>query len=190
MAGQHVIGYARVSTAGQSTAMQVDALEAAGAIRIFTDTASGSAHARPGWDACLDHLQPGNTLVVWKLDRVGRSTVELARIVAELETRGVHFRSLTESFIDTTTSDGRLIFHIFASLAEHERTRLVERTQAGLAAARERGRVGGRPGTVTPEQVEQARRMQRDGLTVVSAARILGVGRMSLTRALAAAAAP
>lgn len=184
MPGQHIIGYARVSTPGQSLDLQHDALADAGALRIFTDIASGSTSRRPAWDECLDYLQPGNVLTVWKLDRIGRSTAELARIVAELGERGVHFKSLTESFMDTTTADGRLIFHIFASLAEHERTRLVERTRAGLEAARARGNIGGRPSTVTAEQVSQARRMQQDGLTIVSAARILGVGRMSLTRAM------
>lgn len=116
----------------------------------------------------MDYLQPGNVLVVWKLDRVGRSTAELAQIIVQLSERGINFKSLTETFIDTTTADGRLVFHIFAALAEHERNRLIERTQAGLTAARERGRVGGRPTTVTDDDIS----------------RLLQVGRMSLTRTL------
>lgn len=132
----------------------------------------------------MDYLQPGNVLVVWKLDRDGRSTAELAQIIVQLGERGINFKSLTETFIDTTTADGRLVFHIFAALAEHERNRLIERTQAGLTAARERGRVGGRPTTVTDEQLREAKRMRTQGLTVVDISRLLQVGRMSLTRAL------
>jgi DNA invertase Pin-like site-specific DNA recombinase len=125
----NLIGYARVSTADQNPDLQEDALRRAGAIRIFTDHASGSTQARPAWQQCLEYLQPGNVLVVWKLDRIGRSTADLARIVAELGDRGIQFKSLTESFIDTTTSDGRLIFHIFTAMAEHERSRMLERTR-------------------------------------------------------------
>lgn len=184
---QNLIGYARVSTTDQGTALQEDALRAAGVLRTFTDIGSGASSVRPGWDACLDFLQPGNVLVVWKLDRLGRSTADLARIVAELGAKGIHFRSLTETFIDTTTADGRLVFHIFSAMAEHERGRLIERTQAGLAAARERGRVGGRRPSMSPEQVRQAQRMRSEGLPVVRIAEVLKVGRMSVTRALARA---
>lgn len=183
MTTQNLIGYARVSSAEQTTALQEDALTGAGVVRIFSDKVSGTSKTRPGWDACLDYLQPGNVLVVWKLDRVGRSTAELAQIVVELGERGIHFKSLTESFIDTTTADGRLVFHIFAALAEHERNRLIERTQAGLIAARERGRIGGRPPSVTDAQLQQAHKMRAEGMSMVEAATILRVGRMSLTRA-------
>lgn len=184
MTTQNFVGYARVSTTDQDAALQEDALKHAGVLKTFTDKVSGTSKIRPGWDACMDYLQPGNVLVVWKLDRVGRSTAELAQIVVQLAHRGIHFKSLTESFIDTTTADGRLIFHIFAALAEHERNRLIERTQAGLTAARDRGRVGGRPTTVTDEQLREAKRMRSEGMTIVEAARILKVGRMSLSRAL------
>ena len=184
MTTQNLIGYARVSSTGQDAALQLDALERAGVLKVFTDKVSGSSRIRPGWDDCMDYLQPGNVLVVWKLDRVGRSTAELAQIIVQLGERGINFKSLTETFIDTTTADGRLVFHIFAALAEHERNRLIERTQAGLTAARERGRVGGRPPTVTDEQLREAKRMRTNGMTVVDISRLLQVGRMSLTRAL------
>ena len=138
------IGYARVSTADQTLSLQQDALRAAGCVRVFTDTTSGTATARPGLDAALDYVRAGDTLVVWRLDRLGRSLRHLLETVQHLEAREIGFRSLTEQ-IDTTTSSGRLIFHIFASLAEFERALIRERTQAGLAAARARGRKGGRP---------------------------------------------
>jgi DNA invertase Pin-like site-specific DNA recombinase len=184
------IGYARVSTAEQNPQLQQDALQRAGVIRTFTDYASGSTQDRPAWQQCLEFLQPGNVLVVWKLDRIGRSTADLARIVTELGERGVQFKSLTESFIDTTTADGRLIFHIFSALSEHERSRMLERTRAGLDAARARGRVGGRPSTMTEAKIIAARTMHADKTPIVEIAQALGVGRMSVSRALAKAQAP
>ena len=183
----NLIGYARVSTAEQNPQMQEDALQRAGVIKTFTDYASGSTQDRPAWQQCLEFLQPGNVLVVWKLDRIGRSTADLARIVTELGERGVQFKSLTESFIDTTTADGRLIFHIFAALSEHERSRMLERTRAGLDAARARGRVGGRPSTMTEAKIKAARMMYADKTPIVEIAQALGVGRMSVSRALAKA---
>ncbi|WP_284986797.1 recombinase family protein [Arthrobacter sp. fls2-241-R2A-172] len=180
----NLIGYARVSTAEQNPQLQQDALDRAGVIRTFTDYASGSTQDRPEWQRCLDFLQPGNVLVVWKLDRVGRSTADLARIVTELDQRGIQFKSLTESFLDTTTADGRLIFHIFSALAEHERSRMLERTRAGLEAARARGRVGGRPSTMTAAQVNAARTMHAKKTPITEIAQVLGVGRMSVSRAL------
>jgi DNA invertase Pin-like site-specific DNA recombinase len=183
----NLIGYARVSTAEQNPQLQEDALQRAGVIKTFIDYASGSTQDRPAWQQCLEFLQPGNVLVVWKLDRVGRSTADLARIVTELGERGVQFRSLTESFIDTTTADGRLIFHIFAALSEHERSRMLERTRAGLEAARARGRVGGRPSTMTEAKIKAARMMHADKTSIVEIAQALGVGRMSVSRALAKA---
>ncbi|QOT24075.1 recombinase family protein [Paenarthrobacter sp. YJN-D] len=181
----NLIGYARVSTAEQNPELQHDALERAGVIKAFTDYASGSTQDRPAWQQCLEFLQPGNVLVVWKLDRVGRSTADLARIVTELGERGVQFKSLTESFIDTTTADGRLIFHIFAALSEHERSRMLERTRAGLDAARARGRVGGRPSTMTEAKIKAARTMHAEKTPIVEIAQALGVGRMSVSRVLA-----
>jgi DNA invertase Pin-like site-specific DNA recombinase len=139
-----LIGYARVSTLDQTLALQRDALTAAGCIPICTDTISGSKDRRPGLDDALSRLRAGDTLVVWRLDRLGRSLKHLIDTVQELDQRAVGFRSLTEQ-IDTTTPGGTLIFHVFGALAQFERALIVERTQAGLAAARARGRTGGRP---------------------------------------------
>ncbi|HLW01621.1 MAG TPA: recombinase family protein [Ktedonobacterales bacterium] len=138
------IGYARVSTSDQTPSLQKDALTVAGCDPIYTDTMSGTKDRRPGLEQALSHLRAGDTLVVWRLDRLGRSLKHLIETIQDLEQRGIGFRSLTEN-IDTTTPGGKLIFHIFGSLAEFERALIVERTQAGLAAARARGRKGGRP---------------------------------------------
>ena len=145
------LGYARVSTVAQSARMQTDALEAAGCLKIFTDHASGKLDRRPELDRLLDHLRAGDTLVVWRLDRLGRTVRHLIDLVADLDTRQVGFRSLTEN-IDTTTTGGRLVFHIFAGLAQMERELISERTRAGLNAARARGRQGGRRPVMTPEK--------------------------------------
>ncbi|WP_344144354.1 recombinase family protein, partial [Polymorphospora rubra] len=144
-----LIGYARVSTTDQRHALQTDALTTAGCTRTFTDTASGKLDERPGLAQVLDYLRAGDTLVVWRLDRLGRSVQHLTTTVAGLAERGIEFRSLTEG-IDTSTAAGKLIFHIFASLAEFERSLIVERTRAGLDAAAARGRKGGRPPKMTP----------------------------------------
>ena len=136
-----LIGYARVSTHEQSLALQQDALEKAGCERTFTDVASGATAERDGLSAAFDYVRAGDTLVVWRLDRLGRSLKQLIDRITVLEQRGVGFRSLTES-MDTTTSGGRLIFHVFGALAEFERAVIRERTLAGLAAARARGRCG------------------------------------------------
>src|SRR5687767_10921435 len=138
------IGYARVSTQEQTLDLQRDALMQAGCDRVFTDTVSGSQDERPGLSDALSHLRAGDTLVVWRLDRLGRSLRHLIETVTELSQRGIGFRSLTEQ-IDTTTSGGKLVFHVFGALAEFERDLIRERTQAGLRAARARGRTGGRP---------------------------------------------
>jgi DNA invertase Pin-like site-specific DNA recombinase len=135
----NVIGYARVSIRGQSLDSQVDALVAAGAVRVFQEYASGATQARARWKECLDHLQPGDILTVADLTRLGRSTADLADIVTVLGQRGIGFRSLAEPWLDTTSAHGKLIFDMFASLAEYERSRLSERTKAGLAAAKARG---------------------------------------------------
>ncbi|GAA5031874.1 recombinase family protein [Terrabacter aeriphilus] len=167
--------------------MQRDALQAAGCQRIFTDKASGKLEHRPALDVMLDQLRPGDTVVVWRLDRLGRSMRHLIDAVQTLESRGVAFRSLTES-IDTSTPGGKLIFHVFGALAEFERDLIRERTLAGLAAARTRGRTGGRPTVWTPEKLEVERIMydsrQHD---VASIARVVGVSRASVYRALAPA---
>lgn len=138
-----LIGYARVSTDDQTLDLQRDALTAAGCEKLFEDTASGAKADRPGLMRALDHVRAGDTFVVWRLDRLGRSLKDLIVRAEELHDQGVGFRSLQES-IDTTTSGGQLVFHIFGALAEFERTLIRERTQAGLAAARARGRKGGR----------------------------------------------
>ena len=174
-----LIGYARVSTAEQDHALQLDALNTAGCIKIFTDTASGKLDDRPGLADTLGYLRQGDTLAVWRLDRLGRSVQHLTTTVAGLAARGVEFRSLTEG-LDTGTAAGKLVFHVFAALAEFERSLIVERTHAGLAAAAARGRKGGRPPKMTPERIEAARAMLAAGQGPTEAARILGVGRTTL----------
>src|SRR5690348_6581068 len=147
------VGYARVSTGEQTLDLQLDALAAAGCDRVFQDTASGAKAERPGLARALDFLRPGDTLVVWRLDRLGRSLQHLIQTLTALDQRGVGFKSLTES-IDTTTPGGKLVFHIFGALAEFERDLIRERTQAGLAAARARGRTGGHPRVAASAQPE------------------------------------
>lgn len=180
----HVYGYGRVSTLDQSPDLQLDALRAAGAEREFIDKASGKVARRPELDKLLEVLLPGDTVVVWKLDRLGRSIKDLLEVVTDLGERGVGFRSLTEA-IDTTTAGGRLVFHIFAALAEFEHALIVERTQAGLAAARARGRKGGRPPKMTPERVLLAREMYDSRrYTVEAIAKNLGVSRPTIYKHL------
>jgi DNA invertase Pin-like site-specific DNA recombinase len=180
----HLLGYARVSTADQNPDLQLDALRAAGCYRLFVDTASGTLDERPQLAKILDHLRSGDTLVVWKLDRLGRSLRHLIDTVAELERRDVGFRSLQEN-IDTTSPGGKLIFHIFGALAEFERDLIRQRTLAGLAAARARGRAGGRPQSMTPTKIALARQMydaQQHSLAEI--AKTLGVSRASIYRHL------
>lgn len=185
LVGGKVIGYARVSTAEQDTAMQRDALQAAGALKVFEDVASGAKADRPGLAAALEYLRDGDTLAVWKLDRLGRSLPHLVQTVAELEKRGVGFRSLTEN-IDTTTPNGRLVFHLFAALADFERDLIRERTRAGLIVAKARGRSGGRRAVVTPDKLARARELiDTKGLTVREAAARVKVGKTALYKALA-----
>ena len=180
-----LIGYARVSTAGQDLALQRDALERAGCDRIYDDTGSGSVRHRPELDACLDYLRAGDTLVVWRLDRLGRSLRHLIETIGDLEQREVGFRSLTEG-LDTTTAAGRLTLHIFAALAEFERALVLERTRAGLEAARARGRLGGRPTMMSAEKLAAARALRASGeLTMGEIASLLGVSRATLYRRLA-----
>ncbi len=179
-----LVGYARVSTQDQDLALQLDALTAAGCERVFTERASGAQRERPQLGAALDYMRAGDTLVVWKLDRLARSLKQLIETVEELGGRGVGLRSLTEA-LDTTTSGGRLVFHIFASLAEFERGIIRERTLAGLEAARARGRRGGRPPALTDKDLAAARAMLRDpDITVAEVARRLGVVPSTLYRHL------
>lgn len=183
-----LIGYARVSTAEQDTALQTDALCKADCERIFEDTVSGAKADRPGLTAALEYLRDGDVLVVWRLDRLGRSLPHLIEVISALESRGVGFRSLTESF-DTTTPGGRLIFHMFGALGQFERDLIRERTKAGLAAAAARGRKGGRKPVVTAEKLQRARDYIANGLNVREAAARLKIGKTALYAALQAASA-
>jgi DNA invertase Pin-like site-specific DNA recombinase len=181
----HLLGYARVSTTDQQPHLQDDALERAGCYRVFTQTASGARADRPTLQQLLDQLRPGDTLVVWKLDRLGRSLRHLVDTVTGLADRGIGFRSLQEA-IDTTTPGGKLVFHVFAALAEFERDLIRERTSAGLAAARARGRHGGRPSVLTGHKLQVAREMYASRqYTVTAIANTLGVSRASIYRHLA-----
>lgn len=178
------LGYARVWTLQQDEALQHDALHQAGCDRVFVDKASGKLESRPALDELLAQARPGDTVVVWRLDRLGRSLRHLIEVVADLERRGVAFKSLTES-IDTSTPGGKLVFHLFGALAEFERDLIRERTLAGLAAARARGRTGGRPTVWTEDKLRAARAMRAGGEhDVASIARVLGVSRASVYRAL------
>ncbi|MGQ5487839.1 recombinase family protein [Thauera sp. ZXT1-4] len=181
-----LIGYARVSTAEQDSALQTDALHKAGCERVFEDTASGAKADRPGLADALAYLRNGDVLVVWRLDRLGRSLPHLIETVGKLEARGVGFRSLTEN-IDTTTPGGRLIFHVFGALGQFERDLIRERTKAGLTAAAARGRKGGRKPVVTADKLQRARELVANGLNVREAAARLKVGKTALYAALQAA---
>jgi DNA invertase Pin-like site-specific DNA recombinase len=177
-----LIGYARVSTQDQTLSLQLDALSKAGCEKIFTDQISGTKAERPGLAQAMSHLRAGDTLVVWRLDRLGRSLRHLIDTVNGLEQRGIGFKSLQEN-IDTTSPGGKLIFHIFGSLAEFEREVIKERTQAGLEAARARGKVGGRPKALSTNKAEMARRMYADKDNSVSEiCKALGITRMTLWR--------
>ena len=176
------VGYARVSTGDQNLDLQKDALLASGCEenKIFTDRLSGSKDDRPGLAQALEYLRAGDTLVVWRLDRLGRSLSHLIKVTTELEERGVGFKSLQEG-IDTTTSGGKLIFHIFGALAEFERSLIRERTHAGLKAARARGRNGGRPKLLDARKLAVAEALLRDPeLTVAEVAEQVGVARSTL----------
>jgi DNA invertase Pin-like site-specific DNA recombinase len=172
-----LVGYARVSTTDQRLDLQKDALLSVGCERIFTDTASGAKAERQGLIDALEHLRPTDTLVVWKLDRLGRSLPHLVETVRDLVARGIGFKSLQEN-IDTTTSGGKLIFHIFASLAEFERDIIRERTNAGLSAARARGRKGGRPKGVDEKKRQAALSLKKDlDRSVKDICEIVGISR-------------
>ena len=180
-----LIGYARVSTQDQTLALQRDALAKAGCERVFSDTASGALAERQGLEEALEFARPGDTLVVWKLDRLGRSIRHLIDVITHLQERGVGFKSLTEA-IDTTTSRGKLVFHVFAALAEFERDIIRERTQAGLSAARARGRTGGHPRAPAlndPRKVAVAQSLYDDRrLSIAEICRTLRISRSTLYR--------
>lgn len=182
-----LVGYARVSTQDQKPELQLDALNAAGCERVFTEQASGAQRDRPELKAVVEYMRDGDTLVVWKLDRLARSMKQLIETVEGLEERGIGFRSLTEA-IDTTTPGGKLVFHVFGALAEFERSIIRERTRAGLDAAKARGRTGGRPRKLTEGDLKAARAMLIHGsLTVEEVARQLRVSPATLYRHLPAA---
>ena len=163
------IGYARVSTEDQDLQMQLDELEAAGCVSVFSDVASGARSDRKGLEDALAAVSPGDTLMVWRLDRMGRSLPHLVDVVTALAARGVHFRSLNDGAIDTTTASGELVFHIFAALAQFERNLIRERTRAGLAAARARGRKGGRKAIPADHpKVLMAKRLHQDKSVSIS----------------------
>ena len=179
-----LIGYARVSKKDQDLALQQDALKSTGCERIYIEKASGAQRERPELNAALAYLRPGDTLVVWKLDRLARSIKQLIGTVEDLESKGIGFKSLTES-IDTTSPGGKLIFHIFASLAEFERSIIQERTIAGLEAARARGRIGGRPKRLNDKDIEVAKLLLADqDIPVLEIAKRLGVSKSTLYRYL------
>src|SRR3954467_12598110 len=177
-----LIGYARVSTQDQTLDLQLDALKKAGCIKIFTDTASGAKAERKGLHEVLDYVRENDVLVVWRLDRLGRSLRDLIDIISQLDQRKIGFKSLIES-IDTTTSGGKLIFHIFGALAEFERNLIKERTNAGLEAARSRRKLGGRPKALSPEKIKLARKLYADTSTsVAEICKMLGISRHTLQR--------
>lgn len=158
-----LIGYARVSTEEQNLELQKDSLVKHGCQKIFEDQISGTRANRPGLDKTLEMLRDGDTLVVWKLDRLGRSVKQLVELIDKLQQRGVQFKSLTDS-IDTGTSSGRFFFHVMASLAEMERDLIAERTKAGLEAARLRGRKGGRKPKMTESKISSAKQLLANGV--------------------------
>src|SRR3954462_3837166 len=177
-----LVGYARVSTTDQTLALQQDALQKAGCTKIFTDTASGAQTEREGLTEAITYVRAGDTLVVWKLDRLWRSLKGLIERITQLNDRKIGFRSITEN-IDTTTSGGKLIFHIFGALAEFERDIIRERTNAGLEAARARGKLGGRPPALSPEKIKLARKLYADTSTsVAEICKMLGISRHTLQR--------
>ncbi|MFJ4963744.1 recombinase family protein [Streptomyces sp. NPDC088729] len=184
-AGQ-LIGYARVSTDEQEAQLQHDALTDAGCARIFTDKASGKNTDRPELTAALDYLRPGDTLCVWKLDRFARSLIDLVTLVDSLADRGIGFKVLTGALasIDPNTPDGRLMLQVVGAMAEFERSLIRERTRAGLDAARAQGRTGGRPAVMDADKLAAAKARKAKGESVKAIAKVLGVSRATLYRAL------
>ena len=176
-----IVGYARVSTEDQNLELQTDALQKAGCEVIKTDKASGAREDRPGLESALGLLNSGDTLIVWKLDRLGRSVKHLIEVATALRNQGVHFKSVKDN-IDTSTVTGRFFFNVMASFAEMEKELIQERTKAGLAAAKDRGRIGGRPKRMTPSKLEAAERLLIDGIPIKDVARSLEISVPTLYR--------
>jgi DNA invertase Pin-like site-specific DNA recombinase len=177
-----LVGYARVSTQDQNPELQLDALKADGCEKVFVEKAPGAQRERPELQAALDYMRSGDTLVVWKLDRLARSLKQLIETVETMEGQGIGFQSLTEA-IDTTTSGGRLVFHIFGALAEFERSIIKERTMAGLVSARARGRLGGRPRGLSEDDLAAAKALLSDpNIPVEEIADRLGIATSTLYR--------
>jgi len=176
-----IIGYARVSTEDQNLDAQITALKEAGAEKIFSDKISGSKRQRPDLDKMLEQLRRGDVVLVAKYDRLARSLTDLLDIVGQIEAQEAGFRSLAED-IDTTTPAGRLIFHVFASIAQFERERIRERTMEGLAEARKKGRIGGRPPALSEDQKVEVRRMKNDGRSVKDIAALFKVSPATVKR--------
>lgn len=182
-----LIGYARVSTEDQNLNLQRDALQHAGCLKTYEDRISGAQAERPGLATALEVLRGGDTLVIWRLDRLGRSLKDLIHLVEKLESQGIGLKSLQEN-IDTTSSGGRLVFHVFGALAEFERNLIRERTQAGLSAARARGRLGGRPKALDPSKRQLALRLYHErqhGIDEIC--RLMGISKTTLYNYLAEA---
>ncbi|MFD1211810.1 recombinase family protein [Arthrobacter sp. GCM10027362] len=179
-----MIGYSRVSTkTDQRLDLQTDALTTAGCRKIFSDVISGSTTSRPQLDACLDYLREGDTLVVWKLDRLGRSLRHLLEIIDELRAKGIGFKSLSDG-IDTTTASGKMMFSVMGAFAEFERDLIKERTNSGLQAARDRGRLGGRPAVITEELAQRISSLRDEGKSPTAIAKELEIGRATVYRHL------
>jgi DNA invertase Pin-like site-specific DNA recombinase len=179
-----LIGYARVSTQDQTLDLQTDALKRVGCEKLFTDTNSGMKSERPGLQEAMNHLRTGDTFIVWRLDRLGRTLKHLIATITDLNDKGIGFKSLLEN-MDTITSGGKLIFHIFCALAEFEREVIRERTNAGLQAARARGRLGGRPKiqALDPKKIALAKKLYDDGhMPVKEICDTLHIGRSTLYR--------
>jgi Site-specific recombinases, DNA invertase Pin homologs len=176
-----LVGYARVSTLDQNLYLQKDALTKAGCKEVFEDVISGSKSERAGLEKLLKYVRPGDTVAVWKLDRLGRSLKHLIELVQMFNDRGIGFKSLQEN-IDTTTASGKLFLHIFGALAEFERELIRERTLAGLKAAAERGRKGGRPKAMDDKKIDQARALHRSQIPISEICKTLGISKGTLYR--------